>query len=92
MKQVGIQSEFQSVVRGYRRSGSKKYRQVQLVRMVKFIRHCQNMGCTRMDQIGKRHRMSFIASLSHFTPKTQHGYLVAVNKLMELSRAHVGQH
>ena len=84
MKRIGIQYEFQSAVRGYRRSGSKKYRQVQIVRMAKFIRHCQNMGCTRMDQIGKRHRMSFAASLGHLSPKTQYDYQLAVDKLMEL--------
>lgn len=87
MKRIGIQYEFQSAVRGYRRSGSKKYRQVQIVRMAKFIRHCQNMGCTRMEQIGKRHRMSFAASLKHFAPKTQHDYRLAVDKLMELHRS-----
>lgn len=49
--------------------------------------HCQNMGCTRMEQIGKRHRMSFAASLKHFAPKTQHDYRLAVDKLMELHRS-----
>ena len=80
-----LQSELRNATRAYVRSGGKTNRRMQLKRMESFVKHCREMGATSLQQVGKRHVMSFYEKHEHLATSTLLNHYYAIRQLLRLN-------
>lgn len=80
-----LQEEFKRATRNFVRSGGKTNRKMQLKRMQSFVIHCRSMGCTSLNQVGKRQVMNYYESCENLAESTLLNHYYAIKQLMKLA-------
>lgn len=82
---MNLREEVLYLTRNYVKSGGKDNRRQQLKRILAFTKFCHDNGAATLQQIGKRHVMSYYRHNKHLSYATLYNHFLAIATLFDLA-------